>query len=99
MAFSGTLRSTRVGETTGATMLRGSTKPGGGGARDRGLLEVARRVAGGRDLLDALAEEIAAAHDVEDLGLVERHFDGAGSDVVRSGMDVEEIGGHRFLSG
>ena len=27
MAFSGTLRSTRVGLTTGATMLRGFTNP------------------------------------------------------------------------
>ena len=71
---------------------------GGGGIGDRRLLEVARRMAGGRDLLDALAEEVAAAHDVEDLGLIQGNFNRAGSDVVGGGVNVEEIGGHSFLS-
>jgi hypothetical protein len=54
----------------------------GGRCWDGRLLEVARRMAGGRDLLDALAEDAAAADDIGDLGLVERDFDGSGSDVV-----------------
>ena len=53
---------------------------------------------GRRDLLDALAEEVAAAHDVENLGLIQGNFNRAGSDVVRSGVNVQEIGGHSFLS-
>jgi hypothetical protein len=52
----------------------------------------------GRNLLDALAEHVAPANDVENLRLIKRNFDGAGSDVIRSGVDVEEIGCHSYLS-
>ena len=75
------------GLTTGATMLRGLTKPGAGIGQG-GLFKEARGMAGGGNLLDALAEGAGAAADVEDLGLVQGNFDCARSDEVGGRVDV-----------
>ncbi len=70
---------------------------GRGGRRNRRLLKVARRMARGGDLLDALAKDAAAAHQVQDLGLVQRHFNGAGADVVGGCADLSKLCVHSVL--
>ena len=62
--------------------------------RDRGLLEEARRMAGGGRLLDALPEDAAASNDVGDFGLVAVDFDGAGSNEVGGGVQIDEASVH-----
>jgi hypothetical protein len=66
--------------------------------RDVSLLEEARRMSGGRHLLDTLAEGAAAADDVRDLGLVSVDFDRARPHVVRGGVQINELCCHVFLS-
>ena len=64
---------------------------GRGGRGDGRLLEEARGMAGCGDLLDALAEGIAAPNDVEDFGLVELDLDRTGADVISRSLQVEEL--------
>ena len=67
------------------------------GRRNRTLLEVARRMAGCRDLLDALAEYAAPSNDVENLRLVHGNFDCAWSDIVRCCVNLSKLRVHLFL--
>ena len=78
-------------------MLRGSTKPAVARIRDRRLFEEARRMAGRRNLLDALAEHAAAANQVGDLRLVERDLNRAGPDVICCRVDIEKLCVHGFF--
>ena len=61
---------------------------GEGAGADRGLFEVAMRVAGCRALIDALAQDRLATHEVDDLGLVHVDLDRAGADEVGSSLDL-----------
>src|ERR1051326_3516068 len=67
------------------------------GRVDGGLLEEARRMAGGRHLLYALPEDGAAADDICNFALVAVDFDGARPEEIGGGAEVEERSFH-FLS-
>ncbi|ACO32669.1 conserved domain protein [Acidobacterium capsulatum ATCC 51196] len=73
-------------------------KAGRARSRNRSLFKEARRMTGGRHLLDALAKQAAAANDVGDLRLIKRNFNRARPNVIRCGMDVVKIGFHQSLS-
>jgi hypothetical protein len=55
-------------------------------------------MAGGRNLLDALAEDATAADEIRDLGLVHRDFDCTRSKVVGGGVDLGKFRVHFSLS-
>src|ERR1019366_1409836 len=87
--------------------LQGNTTLDAGGGHQGGR-DVARideavgggggGMAGGRDLLDALAERATAANDVGDFGLVAIDFDRARAHVISRSLQVDELCFHGVLS-
>src|SRR5664279_6285366 len=71
---------------------------GGSRRRNARLLEEAGGMAGGRDLLDTLAERATAANDVGDFGLVAVDFDRARAHVISRSLQVDELCFHGVLS-
>ena len=78
-------------------MLRGFTKPAEPGLGIAVSSKNLRRMASGGNLLDALPKRARTAADVEYLGLIQRNFDGARSDVICCRVNVCKGCVHRLF--